>query len=46
MTRVDVGRLVTDSVKLAELESRVADIGVEVAVAPDLPIILADEVQI
>jgi signal transduction histidine kinase len=46
MTRVDVGRLVTDSMKLAELESRITEIGVEVAVAQDLPIILADEVQI
>jgi signal transduction histidine kinase len=46
MAKVDVGRLVTDSMKLAELESRIAEIGVEVAVAPDLPIVLANEVQI
>ncbi len=46
MTKVDVGRLVTDSMKLAELESRIAEIRVEVAVAPDLPMIFVDEVQI
>jgi signal transduction histidine kinase len=46
MTKIDVGRLVTDSMKLAEMESRATQIGVNVTVAPDLPLILADDVQI
>jgi signal transduction histidine kinase len=46
MTKVDVGRLVTDSMKLAEIENYTTEIGIKVSVAPDLPLILADDVQI
>jgi signal transduction histidine kinase len=46
MAKVDMGRLVTDGLKLAELESNLANIRVEIAVASDLPMVLADEVQI
>jgi PAS domain S-box-containing protein len=45
-TKVDVGRLVTDALKLVEMDSRIGDIRVEVAIAPGLPPVLADEVQI
>jgi signal transduction histidine kinase len=46
ITRVDVGRLVTDSMKLVEIESHTTEIGIKVSVPPDLPLILADDVQI
>ena len=42
----DLGSLVTDTVNLVEMESRLKDIRVEIAVATDLPPVLADEVQI
>jgi PAS domain S-box-containing protein len=45
-TKVDVGRLVTDALKLVEMESRIGDIQVEIAIAPGLPPVIADEVQI
>jgi signal transduction histidine kinase len=46
MTKLDVGRLVTDSMKLVEVESHNTEIGIKVSVPPDLPLILADDVQI
>src|SRR6266536_2848851 len=42
----DLGKLVADTVKLAELESRLSETRVEVVVEPHLPAVLADEVQI
>jgi signal transduction histidine kinase len=45
-TEVEVGRLVADTVKLVELENRDVEIRVESAIAPDLPTVLADGIQI
>jgi signal transduction histidine kinase len=46
MTKLDIGQLVTDSVKLVEIESHTTEIGIKVSVPPDLPLILADDIQI
>jgi two-component system sensor kinase FixL len=44
--KVDAGRLVAECMQLGELESSTSGIRVEVKVAPDLPPVFADEVQI
>jgi signal transduction histidine kinase/ABC-type uncharacterized transport system substrate-binding protein len=44
--RVEVGRLVEDTLKLVEMESRIADIRLESAIAPDLPPVYVDGIQI
>ena len=46
LTEFDVGALVTDTVNLVGMESRLADVRVETVVTPGLPQALADEIQI
>jgi signal transduction histidine kinase len=45
-TRIEVGQLVADTLKLAEMESRSTNIRFESAISRDLPPILVDGVQI
>jgi signal transduction histidine kinase len=45
-TEFDLGALVTSTVGLVEIESRLQDVRIEVDVQPGLPLVLADEVQI
>ncbi|HXX86475.1 MAG TPA: ATP-binding protein [Casimicrobiaceae bacterium] len=46
VTVFNLGTLVADTVNLVEVESRLKDVQVEIAVASDLPPVVADEVQI
>jgi signal transduction histidine kinase/ABC-type uncharacterized transport system substrate-binding protein len=43
---IDIGRLVADTLRLVEMESRIVNIRLEVAIAPDLPPVFADRIQI
>jgi signal transduction histidine kinase len=45
-TEFDLGVLVTSTVGLVEIESRLQDVRIEVDVERELPLVLADEVQI
>jgi C4-dicarboxylate-specific signal transduction histidine kinase len=45
-TQVEVGQLVADTLKLVEMESRNADIRVEAAIAPGVPTVFVDGIQI
>jgi signal transduction histidine kinase len=45
-TEFKVGQLVTDALKLVEMESRNVNIRVESAISPDLPPVLIDGIQI
>jgi signal transduction histidine kinase len=45
-TELEVGRLVADALKLAELESRNGKIRVETSISPDLPPVFVDGIQI
>jgi C4-dicarboxylate-specific signal transduction histidine kinase len=45
-SEIELGKLVTDTVSLVEMESRLKDIRIEVVVAGGLPPVLADAVQI
>ena len=45
-SEVDVGRLVADTLKLAEITSHTGDIRLESEIAPDLPTATADGIQI
>jgi signal transduction histidine kinase len=45
-TRIQVGQLVADTLKLVEMESRKADIRVECTTAPGLPPVFVDGIQI
>jgi signal transduction histidine kinase len=45
-TEFDLGTLVTSTVGLVEIESRLQDVRIEVDVEQQLPLVLADEVQI
>jgi signal transduction histidine kinase/ABC-type uncharacterized transport system substrate-binding protein len=42
----DVGQLVADTLRLVEMENRIMHIRLEVAIAPDLPPVLGDAIQI
>jgi signal transduction histidine kinase len=44
--RFDLGTLVADTLSLVEIETRLKDIRIDIIVAPDLPPVLADMVQI
>jgi signal transduction histidine kinase len=44
--KVDVGPLVAETLKLAELQSRTGDIRLDSAIAPDLPPVFVDRIQI
>jgi C4-dicarboxylate-specific signal transduction histidine kinase len=44
--RIEIGRLVADSLKLVEMENHLGDIRVESTIAPDLPPVFADGIQI
>ena len=43
---IEVGPLVAETLKLVELESRAGDIRLESSIAPDLPPVFADSIQI
>jgi signal transduction histidine kinase len=45
-TWFDVGALIADTMALVEMESRLKDVRIEIAVAPELPRVYADFVQI
>src|SRR5258706_9412051 len=45
-TRIQAGRLVADALKLVDMEGRTGDIRVESVIAPDLPPIFVDGIQI
>jgi C4-dicarboxylate-specific signal transduction histidine kinase len=45
-TRVEVGRLVANALKLAGLESRNGTVRVETSISPNLPPVFVDEIQI
>ena len=45
-TKTEVGPLVADALKLVELESRAGDIWLESSIAPGLPPVFADSIQI
>jgi signal transduction histidine kinase len=45
-TRVEVGRLVANALKLAGLENRNGTVRVETSISPNLPPVLVDEIQI
>jgi signal transduction histidine kinase len=45
-TRSEVGRLISDTLKLVEMECHVGDIRLESSIAPDLPPVFVDEIQI
>jgi signal transduction histidine kinase len=45
-TRIEVGRLVTDALKLVEMDGRTGNIRVESTIAPDLPLVFVDGIQI
>jgi signal transduction histidine kinase len=45
-TEIDLGKLVSETLKLADLGGGLRDRRVEVLVAPGLPFVLADEIQI
>jgi C4-dicarboxylate-specific signal transduction histidine kinase len=45
-TEFDLGALVTSTVGLVEIESRLQDVRIEVDVEPQLPLVFSDEVQI
>ena len=44
--KVDIGPLVAETLKLAELQSRVGDIRLESSIATDLPPVFVDKIQI
>jgi signal transduction histidine kinase len=46
MTELDLGRLVVDSVMLVEMDCQLRDIRLAVRVAPHLPPVVADEIQL
>jgi signal transduction histidine kinase/ABC-type uncharacterized transport system substrate-binding protein len=46
MTMIDVGQLVADTLRLVQMENRVVDIRLEVAIAPDLLPVVGDAIQI
>jgi len=45
-TRIEVGRFISDTLKLVEMECHVGDIRLESSIAPDLPPVFVDEIQI
>ena len=45
-TELDLGRLVSDTLKLVEMGGESQDLHVEIVITPDLPPVLADEIQI
>ncbi|MEJ0076644.1 MAG: ATP-binding protein [Alphaproteobacteria bacterium] len=45
-SRIEVGRLVAETLKLVELESHAGDIRLESSIAPGLPPVFADSIQI
>jgi signal transduction histidine kinase len=44
--RVEVGQLIADTLKLVEMETRKGDIRLETSIAPDLPPVFVDGIQI
>ena len=46
VTRIEIGQLVTEALKLVEIESRSASVHFECVVSPDLPPVFADGIQI
>jgi signal transduction histidine kinase len=44
--RIEVGQLITDTLKLVEMETRKDDIRLETSIAPDLPPVFVDGIQI
>jgi C4-dicarboxylate-specific signal transduction histidine kinase len=44
--RVEVGQLITDTLKLVEMGTRKSDIRLETSIAPDLPPVFVDGIQI
>jgi signal transduction histidine kinase len=44
--RVEVGQLISNTLKLVEMETREGDIRLETSIAPDLPPVFADGIQI
>lgn len=44
--KIEVGRLVADTLKLVDMESRNVSVRIESAIAPNLPPVLADGIQI
>jgi C4-dicarboxylate-specific signal transduction histidine kinase len=46
MTRLDVRRVVTDSMRFAEMEGQLRDISIEFRLPDEIPAVIADEVQI
>ncbi len=46
MTMIDVGQLVADTLRLVQMENRLVDIRLEVAIAPDLLPVVGDAIQI
>ena len=44
--RVEVGQLITDTLRLVEMETRKGDIRLETSIAPDLPPVFVDGIQI
>jgi signal transduction histidine kinase len=44
--RTEIGQLVTDAVKLVEMESHTGDIRLESTIAPDLPPVFVDRIQV
>jgi signal transduction histidine kinase/ABC-type uncharacterized transport system substrate-binding protein len=45
-TMIDVGQLVADTLRLVQMENRIMDIQLDVAIAPDLMPVLGDAIQI
>jgi signal transduction histidine kinase len=46
ITRIEIGELVADALKLVEMESRSANIRFECIISPDLPPVFVDGIQI
>lgn len=46
ISRVEVGRLIADTLKLVGLESRNGTVRVETSISPNLPPVFVDEIQI
>ena len=46
VTRTEIGQLVTEALKLVEMESRSASVRFECVISPDLPPVFADGIQI
>ena len=46
VTRIEIGQLVTEALKLVEMESRSASVRFECVISPDLPPVFADGIQI